>query len=139
MRQILFIIIVLLGFQSCKQATDDDVSIEIDCPKAQVNTSTTFNNLPALSFEMTDYKLVGNSLRLSLALSGCSFQRNFRLVVNEAKSKSLPPQQDAKLIFDEQSCQAYFEFEICFDVSEIERPTILKIPTSGGIKSIELN
>jgi len=139
MKQVIPLLILLLGFQSCKQSTDDDVSIEIECPKAQITSTAAFDNLAAQSFELTGHKLVGNSLRLSLALSNCSFQRNFRLVVDEAKAKSLPPQQQAKLVFDAQSCQAYFEFEICFDVSDIERPTILKLPTSGGIKRIELN
>lgn len=139
MKLVIPLLILLVGFQSCKQSTDDDVSIEIDCPKAQISSTSAFDNLPSQAFEITNYKVVGNSLRLSLALSGCSFQRNFRFVVDEAKSKSLPPQQNAKLVFDQQSCQAYFEFEICFDVSNIERPTVLKVPTSGGIKRIELN
>lgn len=139
MKKWLPIVLLLLMAQSCKQASDDDVSIEIDCPSAEVLKSDKFDNFPTQAYQIQGHRLVGNSLRLSLALSGCNFQRNFRLVVDEAKAKSLPPQQQARLVFDEQSCQAYFEFEICFDVSKIERPTILIFDTAAGTKRIELN
>jgi hypothetical protein len=140
MSRILYIFICLSMLASCNQGTDDDVSIELDCPSLEVLKSDKFKDLDIQTCEIKDYKLTGNSLKLSLSYTGCSVPRVFRLVVDEAKSKSYPPQQNAKLAYEQQSCQATFSFEVCFDVSELERPTVLKFPqTASGIQSIAIN
>ena len=134
---LVFLCLVLL--QSCKPNSDDDVSIEIECPKAQIVSTDRFDDFEYQECAITYYKITGNSMRLSLAISGCNFQRNYRFIVDEAKAKSLPPQQRAQLVFEPQACQAFFEYDICFDISAIERPTILKLPNSSGVTSIEIN
>jgi len=139
MKHVLLIIMVFSSLQSCRVKTDDDVSIEFDCPSAEILKSTRYSDLPNSVCTVSDYKLVGNALTVSLGLSGCNFQRRFSLVIDEAKSKSMPPQQNAKLVFDEQACQAFFEFDICFDVSKLDRPTVLNLPYKSGVRSIEIN
>ena len=139
MRHFLILLVCIGMFQSCRVKTDDDVSVEIDCPTFEEISHNRYTDFPYQDCKVTDYTIIGNSLRLSLALSGCNFQRNFRFLVDESKSKSMPPQQDAKLVFDPQSCQAFFEFEICFDISGLSRPTVLNLPYTEGIQAIEIN
>ncbi|MFT5723458.1 MAG: hypothetical protein ACI9JN_000571 [Bacteroidia bacterium] len=140
MKNLLIILICFVGVQSCKQSTDDDVSIELDCQKAEIYVHQRFEDLSNDFFELKDYTIIGNTLRLDIKMSGCNFQRNYRLIIDEAISKSLPPQQNAKLTFNQQSCSAIFEFQICFDISNIPRPTDLKLPpATAGIKTIHIN
>ena len=139
MKHAVLIILLVSSLQSCKVNSDDDVSIEASCPKAEILRTTRYSDVPNSGCLVNDYKIVGNALTLSIGVSGCNFQRNFRFVIDEAKSKSMPPQQNAKMFIEEQSCQAYFEFDICYDISNVERPTVLKLPYKSGVQSIEIN
>ncbi|MFT5512142.1 MAG: hypothetical protein ACI8SE_000537 [Bacteroidia bacterium] len=139
MKQLSLLFLCLSLLYSCKPNSDDDVSIEIDCPKAEVLVHNRYVDFEPQYCLIKEYKITGNSLRLSIGISGCNFFREFRFIVDEEKSKSLPPQQNAQMVFVPQNCLTYFEFEICFDISDIERPTTLNLPNVAGVKSIEIN
>ena len=78
-------------------------------------------------------------LKVQMGYSGCGPERNFRLVLDPAISKSLPPQRNAKIVFEEEMCEAFFTQTICFPVKDIAQETILKIADgSGNLRSIKI-
>ncbi len=131
--------IIILFFISCNSANDDDVEVDISsCPPVEIVKRTVFDSNDLQEFELVSHTLTRNTLKITMKVRGCNFQRNFRLLISEEKSKSNPPQQDVKLIFTEQNCNSLFDLTICFDVSSIDRPAVLKFPHDNGVTEIEL-
>lgn len=78
-------------------------------------------------------------LKLNLGYSGCSADRDFTLLISTTAAKSLPPQRAAYIQFNEQACLAYFNREVCFDISSLTEKTILTFEVNGKPLSIEVN
>ncbi len=141
--RILFIwVLALTTITSCICGGDDcddlNTNIEEHCPDLFITSQSQLDSLTPGNFSLESFRIdhIDQNVKLEISLSGCSFSREYNLFVSEAKAKSLPPQQDAKLVFEEQACDAVFNGVICFDYSKLERPTVLKLQTSTGIESI---
>jgi len=88
---------------------------------------------------LQDLVFENGQLKTRFGYSGCDPERSFKLILDPAMSKSFPPQRNAKIVFEEQLCQAFFTQVICFPIQDIQQETILKIDDgSGNIKSIKV-
>ncbi len=137
------LLIVLFSFTGCICGGDDDDfgldPIDLDCFDNEIVTTSSFDNLSTQSVSITDANVSGNFVTLGLAFSGCDVNRNFKLVIDEAQIKTEPPIQRAKIDLDEQLCQAFFQVPVCFDISKLERPVILRFETQQGERDVRIN
>lgn len=141
MRLIILFTSITLFFSSCVLCggVDDDfdnVSIPVTCFETLIPAQTDFQNEPGAAFTLNSFVIDGDFLKMNVGISGCDLDRNFKLLVSPFKSKTNPPQQEAKLSFEEQPCSAFLLTELCFDISILERPTVLKIETNNGTQSL---
>lgn len=92
------------------------------------------DSLPTITgqFQIEELTFERGEIKMKIGYSGCGPERDFKLYLDPALSKSLPPQQSVFLSFEEQMCEAYFVQTICFPVKGINQPTELKIADSSG-------
>lgn len=142
MKKLLYLPVLLL-FSSCVICGGDDDDFFMDdpvsCEAVELVTQDSFINQESGEFTLNSINLSGNNIQLGVNLNGCDLNRNFTFFVSKARSKSLPPQQEAILVFEPQVCDANFSTTLCFDVSELERPVDLKFKTPNGVETISLN
>ena len=132
----------LFSLSGCLCGGDDDFGldpIELDCFETVITPTNQFDTTRIPFYSAPGFSVEGNYLKATLAFSGCDPNRDFKLLVDEARIKTNPPQQNAKIVFEEQFCQAFFQVPVCFDISNLERPVNLRLETSQGTQIIRIN
>jgi hypothetical protein len=97
-----------------------------------------FNKASQPGFSILEYSTTKGRLNLKIGYSGCSPDRNFGLIASPYMSKSLPPQRDCKLLFEQQVCAAYFTKDLCFDISRLDQTTILILKDQNKTYNIKV-
>lgn len=97
-----------------------------------------FDTLKRSSFILQGFSYANGKLTLEISYSGCNPDRHFELVASPVVKKSYPPQQDVKLVFEDQMCEALFQQKLCIDVSSYTSSMILIVEDDKGRHSIRV-
>ncbi|MBO6517270.1 MAG: hypothetical protein JJ975_12035 [Bacteroidia bacterium] len=145
MKTTLLYSLIIFALASCSVCGGDDddpivTNIKETCPTATFMNHDQLDTLQNGDFHLIGFRYdnVDQNLKLDIGINGCSFERDFNLLISNAESKSMPPQRVAKLVFEEQFCDAAFSGTICFDVSQLNKPTVLKLETRSGTQSVRI-
>lgn len=76
-------------------------------------------------FKVYGYRTAGTLLYMDIGYSGCNRDRDFQLEVSKLQMRSMPPQNNAVLLFEDQACEAFFRDTLCFEMKELGMETIL--------------
>lgn len=139
MKNLYLIVLLSLIGVTCNNVDDEVPVAEGSCPEVEVQTHQQFLNSNDGDFFLRDYRIVGNTVELDLKIPSCNFQRDFRFLIDEEIITDTKYEHNARLAFNIQSCNNPLEYTICFDISTIKRPRILRLFTNEGYKKIEIN
>ena len=115
-------ILILLGCKSKKNSMPDEITNNQSGDQA-VKISAEIGDLETESalIEITDARIIGNTLYLAVAYSGGCKDHEFKLFGASMIAKSLPPIRSMKLIHNnnDDNCRAYLLQKIEVDLREL--------------------
>ncbi|MCB9246016.1 MAG: hypothetical protein H6606_06255 [Flavobacteriales bacterium] len=89
----------------------------------------------ASDFKMQDLRFEDGLIKARMGYSGCGPKRDFKLVLDAAVMKSLPPQRNAVIVFEDQMCEAFFQRTVCFPTDGFTEKTLVHIFDKNGNKT----
>jgi|WetSurSiteA1Bulk_404760.scaffolds.fasta_scaffold13830_2 hypothetical protein len=127
MKQVIFVLFVIVVIISCKKGQDDlkDIrSSEIILTSSISGFSDAVSNRSSLNsdpFELKDIVITGDSVKITVAYSGGCRKHSFEIIWNETISSTVPPQTGIIIIHNANMdmCEAYITETLAFCISDL--------------------
>jgi hypothetical protein len=127
MKQVIFVLFILVAIISCKKGQDDlnDIrSSEIILTSSFSSFSDALLNRSSVTsdpFELKDIVITGDSVKITVAYSGGCRKHSFEIIWNETISSTVPPQTGIIIIHNanQDMCEAYITETLAFCISDL--------------------
>jgi hypothetical protein len=135
--KILMILILVIGFMSCKNDDDGSIPEENNCDFESLINADLYENSPSDQLSIINLEINGNCLEVTFSASGCDGNSwNVNLIDAEQILESLPGQRNLRLTLENnESCLAVITKVSSFDISGLQisddNRVLLNITNSG--------
>lgn len=135
MKTLRFIYIIIIGlvFTFCSKNDDNDFSV---CENQVIVSADEYVSAPDDLLTIINAQISGDCLKIKYGSSGCDGSTwELKLIDSGIILESSPPQRNLRLsIKNDELCDAYFEKEISFDISNLQvsgNQVLLNLTNSG--------